>query len=143
MFDGSDPAAYVRGDIYDLFSLEGTNVVVTFDPQPDGYLDTETLKPIQEESATQKKLLVQHLEPPKELLSYTTREFSTELSKTGFGLFLNQIEIHGLDGDITFMIRYQEFLHGLIPCMVQMICTNYILILKNQTYVFMDGLRVI
>lgn len=46
MFDGSDPAAYVRGDIYDLFSLEGTNVVVTFDPQPDGYLDTETLKPI-------------------------------------------------------------------------------------------------
>lgn len=46
MFDGSDPVAYVRGDIYDLFSLEGTNVVVTFDPQPDGYLDTETLKPI-------------------------------------------------------------------------------------------------
>jgi hypothetical protein len=55
----------------------------------------------------------------KDLLSYTTREFPTELSKkTGFGLFLNQIEIHGLDGDITFMVSYQEFLHGLIQVMV-------------------------
>lgn len=79
----------------------------------------------------------------KELLSYTTREFPTELSKTGFGLFLNQIEIHGLDGDITFMVSYQKFLHGLIQVIVQMICPNYILILKNQTYVFMDVLRVI
>ena len=46
MFDGSDNVASNRGDIYDLFSLEGTNVVVTFDPQPDGYLDPETFEPI-------------------------------------------------------------------------------------------------
>nr|DAU44307.1 MAG TPA: hypothetical protein [Caudoviricetes sp.] len=31
---------------------------------------------------------------------------------------MNQIEIHGLDGDITFMVRYQGFLHGLIQVMM-------------------------
>ena len=46
MFDGGDALATVKGDIYNLFSLNGTNVVVTFDPPPDGYLDPETLEPI-------------------------------------------------------------------------------------------------
>lgn len=46
MFDGTDLVDAVKGDIYDLFSLNGTNVVVTFDPPPDGYLDPETLEPI-------------------------------------------------------------------------------------------------
>lgn len=46
MFDGTDNMDAVKGDIYDLFSLNGTNVVVTFDPPPDGYLDPETFEPI-------------------------------------------------------------------------------------------------
>lgn len=46
MFDGTDLVDAVKGDIYDLFSLNGTNVVVTFDPPPDGYLNPETFEPI-------------------------------------------------------------------------------------------------
>ena len=46
MFDGTDLVDAVKGGIYDLFSLNGTNVVVTFDPPPDGYLNSETLEPI-------------------------------------------------------------------------------------------------